>query len=259
MEGEIFLLTYICSRTIILVQMFHNGRKKNCGAAGQADHSDRCGQIRCGLYLQRSGPGGAAGKTGLHGAGGMLPFLLRRRAVCDAAEGADDQRVLLRLSVLREPPLQRRATHGLYAPGAGRAHHRLLPAQLYRGAFPLLCCAERPGLHHRADDRDPAPHPGGVRLCRIHPRKGHPRSGSAAHLSAGTAGGPDEREHRAALRGIPESVGPGQDQGLHPDPHGPDSGGHSRVRAGPQAVPGRSPVRSGRTVHPDDHRRHAGV
>lgn len=43
----------------------------------------------------------------------MLPFLLRRRAVCDAAEGADDQRVLLRLSVLREPPLQRRATHGL--------------------------------------------------------------------------------------------------------------------------------------------------
>ena len=32
----------------------------------------------------------------------MLPFLLRRRAVCDAAEGADDQRVLLRPRELAE-------------------------------------------------------------------------------------------------------------------------------------------------------------
>ena len=221
--------------------MEKNGRGERRGAAGQADHPGRRGQVRRGLHLQRAGSLRPARRAGQHHGRRLLPHLLRRRPVRHPAEGAADQSLRLRLRLLRQSPLQRPAEGRLHPPGAGGAHHRLLPAQLHRGAVPLLRRVGRPRPHHRGHDRDPPAPAGGVRLLWLHPRQGHPRGRPPAHPAAGDAGRPAERQHRAAQRGQPQPPVSRQGKGGHPGPHGPDPGRHPGEPRRAGKIPPRPP------------------
>ena len=83
---------------------------------------------------------------------------------------------MLRLRLLRQPPLQQRARARFTRRGGGRAHARLLQAQLHRGPVPVARASSA-----RADytmeqlvrvARTPAR---GARLPRLHPPQDHPR------------------------------------------------------------------------------------
>ena len=110
----------------------------------------------------------------------------------------------------------------LHPGGAGGSHHPVLPAELYRGALPLLRRLPQPGLHHGADDPHTATSAGDLPLQRLHPRQGHSRHLAGAGGAAGLSGGPAQRQHRTALRGGAENPGSGQDQAGHPGPHAAD-------------------------------------
>lgn len=142
---------------IVHLFYFDSRRRDRRGAHGQAGDPGRRGQVRRGVHLQRPGPGRAAGDHREHHPGRVLPLLLRGRVVYLPFKGAHDQRVRLRLPILRQPPVQRPASGRLHPQGAVRAHHGLLPAQLHRRAVSLLRRAGQPRLYHRADDRGPAP------------------------------------------------------------------------------------------------------
>ena len=152
---------------------------------GQADHSGRQRQIRRSLHLQRGFPHGAGRNRGQLLCTGVLPRLYRRRPLCEPAQGADDQLLLLRLRLLRQPQVQRYPPRHLCAPGAGRADHGVLPPQLHRGAVFVQRGAGHPGLHHRADADGAAAAAGRIPLWRLHPRQGHPRHQPGACAAAG--------------------------------------------------------------------------
>ena len=88
----------------------------------------------------------------------MLSQLHPRRALHLASEGAHDQRLPLRLRLLREPREQRRRSRRIHSARAGRPDDFLLSAQLHRGAVRKLGRSEKPRLHDRASDRNAA-HP----------------------------------------------------------------------------------------------------
>ena len=186
----------------------------------EAGDSGRCGEVRRGLHLLRGSARGQGRTAGRGHPGGMLPLVHAGRALRHAAQGAHDQRLRLRLLLLREPREQRRgAPSRLHASRAGRPHHRLLPPQLHRGAVPLLRCRRMPRPHHRAHDRGPAHPAGGVRLSRLHPHQGHPRHLGGAHRRAGAPVRPSLGEPGAAEPAEPGAFGPQQVAHVHPGPH----------------------------------------
>ena len=227
-------------------------------ADGKADHSGRQREIRCGLHVQRSVPRGKGGQHGQLLRTGLLSCLYGGRPLRQPAQGADDQLLCLRLQLLRQPQVQRCAPRHLFAVGAGRADHRVLPPQLHRGAVPVQRGADQPGLHHRADAQDPAPAAERIPFRRVHPRQGHPRHQPGTAGAAGFSGRPSERQCGTAQREQPETAGPGQGAALHLPAHEADRSGRSRQPGGTDPLPQSAPVRARRSEHPDDRGGFAG-
>ena len=219
---------------------------------GQADHSGRQRQIRRSLHLQRGFPHGAGRNRGQLLCTGVLPRLYRRRPLCEPAQGADDQLLLLRLRLLRQPQVQRYPPRHLCAPGAGRADHGVLPPQLHRGLVPVQRGAGQPGLHHRADAGGPAAAAGRIPLWGLHPRQGHPRHQPGTCAAAGVSGRPPERERGIAQRAQPESAGPGQGAALHLPAHEADCSVRCCQPGRAHPIPPRAQVCPRRAEHPDD-------
>ena len=86
----------------------------------------------------------------------------------------------LRLPLLRQPQELERPPRPLHAGGGGRAHARLLPPQLHRGAVPLLRHHPLARLHDGADGRGGAVAARGARFPRLHPPEDDPRRRSRA-------------------------------------------------------------------------------
>ena len=141
----------------------------------KAGNPRRRRKVRCGLHILRCGPRGAARPAGKRNGRRVLPQLHTRWALHLASEGAHDQRLHLRLRLLRESYKQRSRAHRVHPARAGRPDDIVLPTQLYRRAVRKLRRHKKPGLHDRAHDRDAAHPARRVRLSRVHPREGGAR------------------------------------------------------------------------------------
>ena len=95
---------------------------------------------------------GSARPAGKRNGRRVLPQLHTRWALHLASEGAHDQRLHLRLRLLRESCKQRSRAHRVHPARAGRPDDIVLPTQLYRRAVRKLRRHKKPGLHDRAHD-----------------------------------------------------------------------------------------------------------
>ena len=232
-------MVYTLFRTFVLL------RRQGHGRDGKTDDPHRRRQVRRRLHLLRGPPQQPPGVHRQHLVlrGGLLPHLLRRRPVRDPFESPDDQLLRLRLQILRQPLLQRHPPGGLHPGRALGADHPVLPPQLHRGALPVLRGDGEPGLHHRADDPVPGAAAGGPPVQWLYPRQGHPRHVPGAGAAAGTAGGPAQRQHRAALGAGASDTGPQQDPEGYLPAHGPDHQHPAGEQGGAGEVPPRPPLR----------------
>ena len=98
---------------------------------GQTHNPGRQRQIRCSLHFQRGIPRRAGRQHRQLLRAGLLPRLYGGWPLRQPFKGADDQLLLVRLQLLRQPQVQRSAPGDVLPPGACRADHGVLPPQLH--------------------------------------------------------------------------------------------------------------------------------
>ncbi|CAA9271242.1 MAG: Biotin synthase related domain containing protein, partial [uncultured Acetobacteraceae bacterium] len=235
------------------------------GIAAQTRNPRRRGEVRRLLRLLRHRQAGQPSRRHRqHGRHGHLPRLRAGRAVHLPPEGAVDQRLRLRLRVLRQPRPIERAARPFHRARAGRPDPGLLPPQLHRRPVPLLRHHPLARLHDGAGGGGGARAARGPRLPRLHPPQDHPRGLARAAGRSRALCRPPLHQHRNAPRAVPEGAGAGKGLRRHPPLHGPDArpyrrgegrGGH---RPASRFQSRRAPLRARRPIHPDGGRRRRG-
>gem|GEM_PF-4065288 len=153
---------------------------------------------------------GFAGRQGHRldaGRGRNLPCLCARRPLHQPAQGAADQQLHLRLSLLHQPQVLQRAARPVHGAGGGGPDAGLLPPQLHRRAVSLLRHHSQPRLYDGADRRSGALPARGSRFSRLYPPQDHSRCRSRAHRGGGPPCRPRVDQCRIADRQRPPAPG----------------------------------------------------
>ena len=179
-NGKTFTETYV--RVIMETDAGNRqaGRERY-GCDGEAEDSGGRGEIRCGVHVQRRRPQGRRNRHGFVTGLRHLSQFCRGRPLHQPPQGSADQPLLLRLRILRKPPLPRGGTGSLRTAGTGGPDLAVLPAQLHRGPVPQLRRMAFAGPYVRADAARPGIAAPRVRVRRLYPRQSHSRCGSAAY------------------------------------------------------------------------------
>ena len=122
----------VCRKSSSLVSQ--SWKAKN-GYTRKAEHSRRCRQIRCFVFIERIQAQFAKRRNGLRSQFWHLPHVERRRALHFAIESAFQQCLQVRLRILRQSAEQRHSASDFYPQGTHQPHAGILPSQLHRRAF----------------------------------------------------------------------------------------------------------------------------
>ena len=223
----------------------------------EARDSRRCGKIRRFLRVLGHGQTHQHGRQGnrFDRGDGHLSRLRTRWPLYLAAQDPADQSLRVRLPLLRQPQEFERRAGAVHAAGSRRSHAVLLPAQLHRGAVPVL--GHREELEpHDGTAGGSRPYPAGrTRFSRVYPSQDHSRGRCRDRPPGGALCGPRIDQCRTADRQRPHPARARQGCAADRRRDGPGQERHKRTERRQKALQARTALRPRGPVDADDRRR----